>query len=145
MQHRNNSSNKQQAKAASSSNLEARTPEFTVKAGDGYDVGSRREVNGAAVAGGIAGALIGGPVVGVAAAVGAAFMAASKKGEVADFARKSGTAMSQVGDKIQQVEKENKILDRTAKEMVKGASWLEKRLSSAQRKSSRQTQADLVS
>lgn len=134
----------------SSSNIEVHRsgdPEFTLKEAndDAYDVGSHREVNGAAVVGGIVGLLVGGPIVGVAAAAGTAYMAATKKGDVGNFARKSGTAIADMGDKIQQVEHENHIVDKTTKQMVKGASWVEKKFSKNKRKSSRDTQADLVS
>ena len=102
----------------------------------GYEMGSRGEVNGAAVAGGIAGAFLGGPVGAVMAAAGAAYLAAKKDGDAGDWARKSGRTLNEVGKKITTFEKDNNILDKTTKSLVKSAGWVEKRLSSSTSSSS---------
>ena len=120
-------------------------PEFRAEEKDEYAIGSRSEVNGAAIAGGIAGALLAGPFIGLAAAAGAAYLAAGKEGDAGDWARKSGKAVSDVGKKIVDVEKENKILDKTTKELIKGASWVEKRFSSTKSSQKRDTEANLTS
>lgn len=122
-------------------------PEFqsSQDAGSAYDVGSKGEVNGAAVAGGIAGVLLGGPLLGVMAAAGTAYLAASKRGDAGDWARKSGKAVTNVGKSVVKIEKENKILDRTSKELVKGAKWVDKQFSSTKSNPTRDTEANLTS
>ena len=111
----------------------------------GYEMGSRGEVNGAAVAGGLAGALLGGPVGAFLGGAGAAYLAAKKEGDAGDWARKSGSTLNEVGKKMVKVEKDNNILDKTTKSLVKGASWVEKRLSSTSSNPKRDTEAHLTS
>ncbi|CAB9508028.1 expressed unknown protein [Seminavis robusta] len=122
-------------------------PEFrSTDASEEYELGSKGEVNGAAVAGGIAGMLLAGPVFGAVAAAGAAYMAASKEGDAGDWARKSGSAMNDLGKSLVKVEKENKLLDKTSRSLVHGAKWVEKKLSSnkSQADAKRETEANLI-
>lgn len=126
---------------------QARTdPEYRTENARGeYDMGTKGEVNGAAVAGGVAGLLLGGPFVGALAAASAAYVAATKDSDVGNFARDAGSSMNKFGKKLLQTEKENKILDRTAEGLVKGASWVEARMSTKKTNPSQETEADLTS
>ena len=128
-------------------NTQARTdPEYRAENAEGeYDIGTKGEVNGAAVAGGVAGLLLGGPFVGAIAAAGAAYVAATKNNDVGNFAREAGSSMNKLGKKLMKVEKENKILDRTAEELVKGASWVEARMSAKKKNPTLVTEANLTS
>jgi hypothetical protein len=108
-----------------------------------YDMGTKGEVNGAAVAGGVAGLLLGGPFVGAIAAASAAYIAATKDGDIGNLARDAGSSMNKLGKKILKLEKENKILDRTTEELVKGASWVEARMSSKKADPKLDTEANL--
>lgn len=125
-------------------------PEFRTKStnSEEYDVGSKAEVNGAAVAGGIVGILLGGPIIAALAAAGAAYLAASKEGGAGDLARKSGNAVNDLGKSIVHVEKENKIMDKIANELVKSARWVEKHIWSTNKnpeRRERETEAHMTS
>jgi hypothetical protein len=123
-------------------------PEFRSNNSEEYDVGSKAEVNGAAVAGGLAGILLGGPIIAALAAAGAAYLAASKEGDAGDWARKSGKAVNDLGKSLVKVEKENKLLDKATNELVKSARWVEKRMSSTKsnpEQRERETEAHLTS
>jgi hypothetical protein len=122
-------------------------PEFRTNSEE-YDVGSKSEVNGAAVAGGITGLLLGGPIIAGLAAAGAAYLAASKEGEAGDWARKSGKAVNDLGKSLVKAEKENNILDKVTNELVKGTRWVEKRMSATNsnpERRERATEANLTS
>ena len=123
-----------------------RDQEYRSVDSNGYEMGSRGEVNGAAVAGGLVGAVLAGPFGAVTAAALAAYLAAKKEGDAGDWARKSGSTLNEVGKKMVKVEKDNNILDKTTKSLVKGASWVEKRLSSSTSSNpERDTEAHLTS
>jgi len=120
--------------------------EFQVdETGSDFEHGSRGEVNGAAVAGACCGGLLGGPIGAVVLAAGAAYLAAKKEGDAGDWARKSGSTLNEVGKKVVTFEKENNILDKTTKGLIKGAGWVEKQFSSTKTKPSLETEANLTS
>jgi len=100
------------------------------------------------VAGGVAGLLLGGPFFGAIAAASAAYVAATKEGDAGNFAREAGSSMNKLGKKIIKVEKENKILDKTAQELVKGAGWVSQRISTTAKPKNQaalETEANLTS
>ena len=136
---------KQRQPATSVATASRNDPEYIVVDNDGYEMGSRGEVNGAAVAGGIAGACLAGPIGAIMAAAGAAFLAAKKEGDAGDWARKSGSTLNEVGKKITTFEKDNNILDKTTKSLVKSAGWVEKQLSQSSSNNKNSTEADLTS
>lgn len=125
----------------------ARTdPEYQNEKPEGeYDHGTKGQVNGAAVAAGVAGFLLGGPFVATVAAAGAAYVAATKDNDIGQIARDAGSYTDKLGKKLLKVEKENKVLDRTAQELVKGASWVEARMSSKTKDPQLDTEANLTS
>eukprot|EP00543_Licmophora_paradoxa_P001391 CAMPEP_0202459264 /NCGR_PEP_ID=MMETSP1360-20130828/34098_1 /ASSEMBLY_ACC=CAM_ASM_000848 /TAXON_ID=515479 /ORGANISM="Licmophora paradoxa, Strain CCMP2313" /LENGTH=142 /DNA_ID=CAMNT_0049080255 /DNA_START=71 /DNA_END=499 /DNA_ORIENTATION=- len=71
-------------------------------------LGSKRQITGAAVAGGIGGLLLSGPVVGVALAVGGAHLARKNEGTAGDFCRKSGDFTARMGGVIKEEWKKSK-------------------------------------
>lgn len=128
------------------SNRRQRTdPEFRSGDDDEYEIGSRGQVGGAAIAGGLAGALLGGVVGGVVVAAGAAYLAANTEGEAGKLARKAGDTVNKVGNKIKRSQKKDDVFDKVGKTMVEGAQWAEKKLSSASKSSSnkKNTEANL--
>lgn len=116
-------------------------PEYRSADDDEYEIGSRGQVTGAAVAGGLAGILVGGVVGGVFVAAGAAYLAATNEGEGGKYARRTGDVFNKLGNKIKKRAEEDDVLDKVSKTMVDGADWVEKRVSS--KKSSKNTEANL--
>merc|ERR1711933_73895 len=72
-------------------------------------IGTVRQIEGAAVAGGIIGLMMRGPLVGIAAAGGAVYLAQTDKGELGNIARDSGDICSNIitttCDKVKMLEK----------------------------------------
>ena len=97
-----------------------KNPEFqTTDNSEEYELGSKGEVNGAAVAGGIAGFCLGGPLGAGLAAAGAAYLAATKDRDAGDWARKSGKTLNDIGKSLVKKEKEIKFLDKATNSLVK--------------------------
>jgi hypothetical protein len=88
---------------------------------------TKREIRGAAVAGGLVGLLLGGPIVGVVAAGGVA-LAATTKGQAGKVSRASGEAVSSVGDRMRKINKKHHVVEKTSKGVVKGCNWVSKRV-----------------
>ena len=107
--------------------------EVTIDSGEGNNnlfegnSHTKRQLQGAAAAGGIAGLVIGGPLLAAVAAGGAAY-AATSKGDVGESARKSGDAMADFGIKIKRWNREHQVVERTTSELNKAADWATKRL-----------------
>lgn len=89
---------------------------------------SKRQVGGAAVAGGIVGLALAGPVIGMAAAGGAALIASKNKGDAGKAARVTGDAMGDLGSSIKKFDKKHNIKEKTSKGIVKGCNWISSRL-----------------
>ena len=88
---------------------------------------TKRELAGAAIAGGVAGLLLVGPVVGVVAAGGAA-LAVTNKGQTGKAARAGGEAVASLGDRIKKIDKKHKVVHKTGKGIEKGAKWMARKL-----------------
>jgi hypothetical protein len=88
---------------------------------------TKRQLRGAAAAGGITGLVFFGPVVGAVAAGGAA-LAVTSKGGAGNVARASGEAMASVGDRLKKIDKKHHVVAKTSKGVVKGCQWVSKRL-----------------
>ena len=84
---------------------------------------SRRQVGGAAVAGTVAGFAIAGPIVGVAAGGAVAYTAALSNGQAGNAARQTGEAVSTVGDKAKEYNKQHEI---TKKSLTMAKSAIQK-------------------
>jgi hypothetical protein len=87
---------------------------------------TKRELWGAAVAGGLVGLLLGGPIVGAVAAGGVA-LAATTKGQAGKVSCASGEAVSTVGDRMQKINKKHHAVEKTSKAIVKGCNWVSNR------------------
>lgn len=88
---------------------------------------TRRQLGGAAVAGGLAGLVLAGPVLGVVAAGGAA-LAVTSRGKTGDVARAGGDAMASVGDRLKKINDKHHVVEKTSKGIVKGCNWVSKRV-----------------
>jgi hypothetical protein len=86
-----------------------------------------RQVGGAAVVGGIIGLCLVGPLVGVVAAGGAAALATSK-GVGGDVARSTGDVASNAGDRLQDLNKKHRIVERSSNGFIKGCRWVSNKL-----------------
>jgi hypothetical protein len=86
-----------------------------------------RQVGGAAVVGGIVGLCLVGPLVGIVAAGGAAALATSK-GVGGDVARSTGDVASNAGDRLQDLNKKHRIVERTSNGFIKGCRWVSHKL-----------------
>jgi hypothetical protein len=91
------------------------------------DQGTKRQVGGAAVAGGLAGLLLAGPVGCVVVAGGAA-ICATTRGQVGNVARASGEMMATAGDRLKKIDQKHHVVDKTSKGFVKGCDWVSRRL-----------------
>lgn len=114
-----------------------------------YEIGTRGQVNGAAVAAGVAGLVCLGPLSGLVAATAASHLAANKEGKVADLIRQSGDTMVRLGRKISNkptvvVADENDVdtphnnnnqqqmnlFDKSTAKLVQSAQWIEQKVAS---------------
>jgi hypothetical protein len=101
-------------------------------ADDGSDPGTPRQVGGAAAAGCLAGLVLAGPIVAALAALGAAAVATSR-GKPGNFARASGDAIADAGDRLKRYDEKHHVV-------AKSTRWISKTLhhdreSSSQRSS----------
>lgn len=92
------------------------------------ELGTKRQVRGAAVAGGVTGLVLIGPAVGLVAAGGAA-LATCGKGEIGKAARITGDSVSDLGKNLKKFEEKHHVKDKTARVVVKGCDWVSRRLS----------------
>jgi hypothetical protein len=88
---------------------------------------TKRELRGAAVAGGLIGLLLGGPIVGAVAAGGVG-LAATTKGQAGKVSRASGEAVSIVGDRMRKINKKHHVVEKTSEGVVQGFNWVSKRV-----------------
>ena len=88
---------------------------------------TKRELRGAAVAGGLVGLVIGGPVLGLIAAGGAA-LAVTNKGKAGEVARSGGEAVACIGDRLKKIDKKHRMAEKTGKTITKGFDWAAKRI-----------------
>jgi hypothetical protein len=112
-------------------NVEATTTdngEIVVQQQEEENLHTKRQLRGAAIAGGLTGLLVGGPLVGVVAA-GGAVLAVTSKGKVGDMARSGGEAAAKVGDRIRQKlpPKNHPVLEKTSQRVTQSREWAVKR------------------
>jgi hypothetical protein len=88
---------------------------------------TKRQLRGAAVAGGLTGFLLGGPILGAVAAGGAA-LAVSNKGKAGKVARSAGEGMASAGDRLKRVDRKHHVVEKTSKGFSKGCNWAAKKL-----------------
>lgn len=89
--------------------------------------GTKRQVSGAAVAGGIAGFLLVGPVVGLVLAGGAAVCAKSR-GTAGDVARSGGEMVATAGDRLKRLDQKHHVVQKTSRGVVEGCHWVSHKL-----------------
>ncbi|KAL7560190.1 hypothetical protein ACA910_016617 [Epithemia clementina (nom. ined.)] len=87
----------------------------------------RRQVGGAAIAGGIAGLVLAGPVVGLLLAGGAAAIATTR-GKAGDVTRATGEVMAQAGDRLKEIDQKHHFSEKASKGIAKSADWVSKKL-----------------
>ena len=105
----------------------ASQPQTTDIPNNSVKLRTKRQVQGAAVAGGVTGLVLLGPVVGLVAAGGAA-LATSGKGEIGNAARATGDSVSDLGNSMKKFEKKHHIKKKTSKGIVKGCNWISNKL-----------------
>jgi hypothetical protein len=88
---------------------------------------TRRQLRGAAVAGGLTGFLLGGPIVGAVMAGGAA-LAVTSKGKAGEVARSSGEVMASAGDRLKRVDQKHHVVEKTSKGFSKSCNWLARKM-----------------
>lgn len=91
-------------------------------------LGTKRQMQGAAVAGGVTGIILVGPAAGLLAAGGAALVTSSR-GEIGKAARSTGDSVSDLGKSLKKFEKKHNVKEKTSRGIVKGCDWVSKRLS----------------
>ena len=87
----------------------------------------RRQVGGAAVAGGIAGLVLIGPVVGLMLAGGAAAVATTK-GKAGQVTRATGEVMAKAGDRLKEMNRKHHITEKASQGLAKSADWVSNKL-----------------
>ena len=87
----------------------------------------RRQVGGAAVAGGIAGLVLAGPLVAVLLAGGAAAVATTR-GKAGQVTRATGEAMAQAGDRLKAIDQKHHFTEKACKGIAKSADWITDKL-----------------
>ena len=92
-------------------------------------LGTTRQIQGAAVAGGVTGLVLLGPAAGLLAAGGAVLATTKGKGEIGKAARTTGDSVSDVGRSLKKFERKHSIKEKTSKGIVKGCDWVSKKLS----------------
>jgi hypothetical protein len=100
--------------------------------------GTKRQVGGAAVAGGLAGLLLSGPVGCVVVAGGAA-MCATSRGKAGNVARSSGDMMASAGDRLKKLDQKHHVVNKTSRGIVKGCNWVSHQLQPKARPETRLT------
>jgi hypothetical protein len=88
---------------------------------------TRRQLRGAAVAGGLTGFLLGGPILGAVVAGGAA-LAVTSKGKAGEGARSAGEVMASAGDRLKRVDQKHHVVEKTSKGFSKSCNWVAKKI-----------------
>jgi hypothetical protein len=92
---------------------------------------TRRQLGGAAVAGGLTGLILGGPII-AAVAAGGAVVAVTSKGKAGEVARSSGEVTASAGDRLKKVDQKHHVVEKTSKGFSKGFSkscnWAAKKM-----------------
>jgi hypothetical protein len=78
------------------------------------DPGTPRQVGGAAAAGCLAGLVLAGPVIALLTAAGAAAVATSR-GKPGDYARHSGDAMADAGDRLKRFDEKHQVFEKSSR------------------------------
>eukprot|EP00537_Pseudo-nitzschia_pungens_P011735 CAMPEP_0172391630 /NCGR_PEP_ID=MMETSP1061-20121228/7984_1 /TAXON_ID=37318 /ORGANISM="Pseudo-nitzschia pungens, Strain cf. pungens" /LENGTH=174 /DNA_ID=CAMNT_0013122301 /DNA_START=190 /DNA_END=714 /DNA_ORIENTATION=+ len=89
---------------------------------------TKRQVRGAAVAGGVTGLVLLGPAAGLLAAGGAALATTKGKGKVGEAARATGDSISDLGKSVKKFDEKHHIKEKTSATIVKGCHWISKKL-----------------
>jgi hypothetical protein len=100
--------------------------------------GTKRQVNGAAVAGGLAGLLLAGPVGCIVVAGGAA-MCATSRGKAGNVARSSGDMMASAGDRLKKIDQKHHLVNKTSRGITQGCDWVSHQLQPKARPETRLT------
>lgn len=95
--------------------------------------GTRRQVVGAAVVGGIAGLVLVGPIIGLVAAGGAAAIATSRS-KAGNVARSTGDVVSDAGTRLKKFDNKHRVTQKTSNGIVKGCNWVSKKLKQPEKK-----------
>ncbi len=88
---------------------------------------TKRELRGAAVAGGLVGLAVSGPILGAVAAGGCA-LAVTDKGRAGKVARAGGEAVACVGDRLKKIDRKHRIIEKTGTGITKGCNWVANRV-----------------
>mmetsp|Transcript_34310 Transcript_34310/g.95754 ORF Transcript_34310/g.95754 Transcript_34310/m.95754 type:complete len:162 (-) Transcript_34310:101-586(-) len=88
---------------------------------------TKRELGGAAVAGGLVGLAIGGPLIAAVAAGGCA-LAVTSKSQGGKVVRAGGEAVACVGDRLKKINKKHQVVQKTGRGITKGCNWVAKRV-----------------
>jgi hypothetical protein len=88
---------------------------------------TKRELGGAAVAGGVLGLVVGGPIIAAVAAGGCA-LAVTTKGQGGKVVRAGGEAVACVGDRLKKINKKHRVVQKTGKGITKGCNWVAKKV-----------------
>jgi hypothetical protein len=102
------------------------------------DKGTKRQIGGAAVAGGLAGLMLVGPVGCVVVAGGAA-MCATTRGNAGNVARSSGDMMANAGDRLKRLDQKHHVVNKTSRGITKGCNWVSHKLQPKARPETRLT------
>ena len=88
---------------------------------------TKRQLRGAAAAGGIAGMCLGGPLLAAVGAAGGAYVV-SDKGCVGNTARHCGDAVADFGVTVKRWNRKNQVTQKATKNVSKAADWAARRL-----------------
>jgi hypothetical protein len=102
------------------------------------DNGTKRQVGGAAVAGGLAGLLLAGPV-GCLVLAGGAAVCATTRGTAGNVARASGDMMATAGDRLKRLDQKHHVVNKASRGIDKGCNWVTHRLQPKARPETRLT------
>jgi hypothetical protein len=88
---------------------------------------TRRQLRGAAVAGGLTGFLLGGPII-AAVAAGGAVLAVTSKGKAGEVVRSTGELTASAGDRLKKVDQKHHVVEKTTKGFSKSCNWAAKKM-----------------
>jgi len=106
---------------------------------------TKRQVRGAAVAGGVTGLVLLGPAAGLLAAGGAALATTKGKGKVGEAARATGDSISDLGKSVKKFDEKHHIKEKTSATIVKGCDWISKKLDKHKNKNNNKSGRDMMS
>lgn len=89
---------------------------------------TKRQVKGAAVAGGVTGLVLLGPAAGLLAAGGAALATTKGRGKLGRAARATGDSVSDLGRSAKKFDQKHGVREKTSRGIAKGCDWISKKL-----------------